>query len=79
MSRPAPARRAYPPSLGEARYLSDAELAASLGATLERWDRTSDLWLFGYGSLIWNPGMPAVEALRAKVHGYHRGSTCGRA
>ncbi|WP_133961745.1 gamma-glutamylcyclotransferase [Burkholderia pseudomallei] len=73
MSRPAPARRAYPPSLGEARYLSDAELAASLGATLERWDRTSDLWLFGYGSLIWNPGMPAVEALRAKVHGYHRG------
>ncbi|MCE2049349.1 gamma-glutamylcyclotransferase, partial [Burkholderia pseudomallei OB] len=22
MSRPAPARRAYPPSLGEARYLS---------------------------------------------------------
>ncbi|QRA12815.1 gamma-glutamylcyclotransferase [Burkholderia thailandensis] len=53
--------------------MSDDELAASLDATLAGWDRTSDLWLFGYGSLIWNPGMPAVEALRGKVHGYHRG------
>ena len=37
------------------------------------WDRKTDLWLFGYGSLIWNPGLPTVEAVRSKVHGYHRG------
>lgn len=63
----------YPPSLGEARLLSDEELAASLASTLEHWDGASDLWLFGYGSLIWNPGMPAAETIHARVRGYHRG------
>jgi glutathione-specific gamma-glutamylcyclotransferase len=63
----------YPPPLGEARYLTPAELMQSLDATLANWDGTSDLWLFGYGSLIWNPGMPAIESVRARVHGYHRG------
>ncbi|WP_323123454.1 gamma-glutamylcyclotransferase [Burkholderia alba] len=64
---------AYPPSLGDARLLSDTELAASLAATLAGWDGRRDLWLFGYGSLIWNPGLPVTDAVRAKVHGYHRG------
>ncbi|CAN7501002.1 gamma-glutamylcyclotransferase [Trinickia sp. LjRoot230] len=63
----------YPPALGEARLLSDEELAASLARTLSAWDGTSDLWLFGYGSLIWNPGMPAAETIRGRVRGYHRG------
>ncbi len=63
----------YPPPLGEARYLTGAELMRSLATTLVHWDRTSDLWLFGYGSLIWNPGMPAIESVHARVHGYHRG------
>jgi glutathione-specific gamma-glutamylcyclotransferase len=63
----------YPPVLGESRLLSDEELRASLECTLRGWDRESDLWLFGYGSLIWNPGLPTVEAIRSKVHGYHRG------
>jgi cation transport protein ChaC len=31
-----------------------------------------DLWVFGYGSLIWRPGFPFVESARASVHGYHR-------
>ena len=63
----------YPPLLGEARLLTDAELAQSLADTMRRWDCRSDLWLFGYGSLIWNPGMPAAETVRARVRGYHRG------
>jgi cation transport protein ChaC len=63
----------YPPSLGQARLLSDEELAASLACTLEGWDGERDLWLFGYGSLIWNPGLPTVESVRARVSGYHRG------
>lgn len=63
----------YPPALGEARLLTDVELAQSLADTMRRWDRRSDLWLFGYGSLIWNPGMPAAETVRAHVRGYHRG------
>jgi cation transport protein ChaC len=63
----------YPPALGASRLLSDDELRALMNHTLSRWDRTSDLWLFGYGSLIWNPGLPTAEAVRSRVHGYHRG------
>jgi len=32
----------------------------------------SDLWLFGYGSLMWNPGFPYAEAQPALLRGYHR-------
>jgi cation transport protein ChaC len=63
----------YPPALGEARYLSEDELRHSLDRTLACQDPDAGLWLFGYGSLIWNPGMPAIESVRARVHGYHRG------
>jgi len=63
----------YPPALGEARLLTDAEMAQSLADTMRHWAGRSDLWLFGYGSLIWNPGMPAAETVRARVRGYHRG------
>jgi glutathione-specific gamma-glutamylcyclotransferase len=63
----------YPPVLGEGRLLSDEELAGSLARALKGWDGKTDLWLFGYGSLIWNPGMPAAESVCARVSGYHRG------
>lgn len=64
---------AYPPSIGDGRLLTEDELAASLALTMRDWDGQQDLWLFGYGSLIWNPGLPTVAAVRGKVHGYHRG------
>lgn len=31
-----------------------------------------DLWIFGYGSLMWDPGFPYVERAPALVRGYHR-------
>lgn len=31
-----------------------------------------DLWVFGYGSLLWNPGFVPVEAVTARLDGYHR-------
>src|SRR3954470_14730207 len=34
--------------------------------------RTSDLWVFGYGSLMWRPGFPFLERQHAHLHGYHR-------
>ena len=32
----------------------------------------SDLWVFGYGSLIWKPGFDYIDSALAWVHGYHR-------
>lgn len=31
------------------------------------------LWVFGYGSLIWNPGFAVAERQIARLDGYHRG------
>jgi cation transport protein ChaC len=31
-----------------------------------------DFWVFGYGSLIWNPGFAHVETSRARLSGYRR-------
>ena len=31
-----------------------------------------DLWIFGYGSLMWNPGIPFERWVPALVFGYHR-------
>lgn len=36
-----------------------------------------DLWIFGYGSLIWDPGFTPVEMARARLSGWHR-SFCMR-
>jgi len=32
----------------------------------------TDLWVFGYGSLMWNPEFPYVERRQALLRGYHR-------
>lgn len=34
-------------------------------------------WVFGYGSLIWNPGFPVAEQQIARLDGFHR-SFCMR-
>ena len=31
-----------------------------------------DLWVFGYGSLMWRPGFEFEDAAPARLHGYHR-------
>ena len=31
-----------------------------------------DLWVFGYGSLMWNPGFDFVERVPARLIGLHR-------
>lgn len=30
------------------------------------------LWVFGYGSLLWNPGFEPAERMTATLNGYHR-------
>lgn len=31
-----------------------------------------DLWVFGYGSLMWAPGFAVQESTAARLYGYHR-------
>ena len=31
-----------------------------------------EIWVFAYGSLMWNPGFPHLEVRRGRLHGYHR-------
>ena len=48
----------------------DAE--AMLRQALEQWGGASDLWVFGYASLIWRPEFDFTEQRYAQLHGYHR-------
>ena len=33
---------------------------------------SGDLWVFAYGSLMWNPGFAFLESRRGRLYGYHR-------
>jgi len=52
--------------------LSEEALEASLRATLASAHRQPDVWLFAYGSLIWNPVVDFEERTVTTVHGFHR-------
>ncbi len=55
------------------RVLSAAERRASLAASLaERPEHGEGVWLFAYGSLIWNPTIKVGERRVATVPGWHR-------
>ena len=43
-----------------------------LERTIGEWGGHDDLWLFGYGSLIWRPDFEFTERRAARVHGWHR-------
>ena len=45
---------------------------ASLDAILAGWNPQHDLWVFAYGSLIWNPLIHFAEHRAARLHGFHR-------
>jgi cation transport protein ChaC len=46
--------------------------APMLARTRQQWGGRDDLWVFGYGSLIWRPEFDAIEHRAARVHGWHR-------
>ena len=52
--------------------LSDADQEASLRGILSQHEPGSDVWVFGYGSLVWNPLVHHEERRVARMHGFHR-------
>ncbi len=52
--------------------LSDEELRVSLEQTLAAHPAPGPIWVFGYGSLIWNPIFRHVERRVGKLAGFHR-------
>ena len=51
---------------------SDAEIEASLDAALAAHPPGTDAFLFGYGSLMWNPAFLFTQRHLATLHGWHR-------
>jgi glutathione-specific gamma-glutamylcyclotransferase len=63
------ARRRVPPGM---RVRDDAEIEACLHSMLDDHPANQDVWLFGYGSLMWNPAMHFAEQRGGRVLGWHR-------
>lgn len=59
-------------ALADVSLRTDAEIEASLDAALASHPDGEDVWLFGYGSLMWNPAMHYVESQPGVVRGWHR-------
>lgn len=65
-------RELYAATIGAAHALDDEALSRSLTATLAAKPKGAGWWVFGYGSLLWNPLFPVAEACPATIHGLHR-------
>lgn len=51
---------------------SDEEIEASLDAALAGHPAGEDVWVFGYGSLMWNPAFLHEEHRLGTIRGWHR-------
>ncbi|WP_094810744.1 gamma-glutamylcyclotransferase [Bordetella genomosp. 12] len=54
------------------RLWTPEERRASLDAALAHWRDGQDLWVYGYGSLIWRPDFAFEERRLAMLRGHHR-------
>jgi cation transport protein ChaC len=54
------------------RFMTPEERARQLDEMLARAPRRDRVWIFGYGSLIWNPAFHFTERRAALLYGFHR-------
>ena len=59
------------------RPAEDADYDTEIARLLAIAPTPDDIWIFGYGSLIWNPCYPFTEQRTAVAHGWHRSFTLG--
>lgn len=62
---------------GDAKFLSEEEREKSRVEVMASHVAGTDLWVFGYGSLMWNPAVHVDQSLPAHVEGFQR-SFCMR-
>ena len=65
----AAARSLHPPGT---KFMSDEERSRQIEHIVATAPDPQRVWVFGYGSLIWNPAFHFAERRRARVHVYHR-------
>jgi cation transport protein ChaC len=56
----------------DARMMSAGERAESVRSMMRRAPDPSRIWVFGFGSLIWNPAFEFAERRTARIYGFHR-------
>lgn len=73
-----------PPHTGDSGRLAgrgdlpaDAEYRAGVEALLTGAPPSGEVWIFGFGSLIWSPGFDHVEERLATIHGWRRSFCIG--
>ena len=54
------------------RFMTAEERHRQIHEVIARAPQPERIWVFGYGSLIWNPAFHFAERRTARVHGYHR-------
>ncbi|ASG54532.1 gamma-glutamylcyclotransferase [Salmonella bongori] len=59
-------------AIEESLFWSVEQRAVSLAATLACRPNDSAVWIFGYGSLMWNPALTFEESCTGTLEGWHR-------
>ncbi|MFZ9406295.1 MAG: gamma-glutamylcyclotransferase [Burkholderiaceae bacterium] len=54
------------------RLMSDEERRSDIQNLLAQSGQRGDVWVFAFGSLIWNPAFEFVEKQTARIHGWRR-------
>ena len=57
---------------GAIRLMSDEDRVLAIREALSQAPSLNDVWIFAYGSLIWNPAIHFAEREKVLVDGFHR-------